>query len=62
MTAGSRRRDFELAIEGFYKVQVTPSFNVQPDVQYIINPDGALQGEMRWWRRPRLKLELCTEM
>ena len=33
-------RDFELAIEGFYKVQVTPWFNVQPDVQYIINPDG----------------------
>jgi porin len=31
---------YELAIEGFYKLQITPWFDVQPDLQYIINPGG----------------------
>jgi porin len=31
---------YELAIEGFYKLQLTPWFDVQPDLQYIINPGG----------------------
>ena len=35
-----RSRDYELAIEGFYKLQLTPWFNIQPDLQYILNPDG----------------------
>lgn len=30
----------ETVIEGFYRVQVTPWFYVQPDVQYIMNPEG----------------------
>jgi carbohydrate-selective porin OprB len=30
-----------LEIEGFYKLQVTPWFNVQPDIQGIIHPGGA---------------------
>ena len=33
-------RDHELAIEAFYKLQFTPWFNVQPDVQYILTPSG----------------------
>jgi len=32
---------YELEIEGFYKLQVTPWFNVQPDIQGIIHPGGA---------------------
>ncbi len=31
---------YELAIEGFYKCRLTPWFNVQPDLQFIINPGG----------------------
>jgi porin len=31
---------YELAIEGFYKLRITPWFDVQPDLQYIINPGG----------------------
>jgi porin len=31
---------YELAIEAFYKLRVTPWFDVQPDLQYIINPGG----------------------
>jgi porin len=30
----------EAAIETFYKIQITPYFSVQPDVQYVINPGG----------------------
>jgi porin len=30
----------EVAIETFYKIQITPYFSVQPDVQYIVNPGG----------------------
>ena len=32
--------DFEVAYECFYQVQVTPWFDVKPDVQYIANPGG----------------------
>jgi porin len=32
--------DHELAIEGFYKIQVTRWFDLQPDLQYILNPGG----------------------
>jgi len=32
--------DYELEIETFYKLQITPWFNIQPDLQYIINPGG----------------------
>lgn len=30
----------ETALEAFYRVQVTPWFYLQPDVQYIMNPGG----------------------
>lgn len=30
----------ETAIEAFYRVQVTPWFYLQPDVQFIMNPNG----------------------
>jgi porin len=30
----------EVAVESFYKIQITPFFSVEPDVQYIINPGG----------------------
>ena len=32
----------EKNIEAFYKFQVTPSFSIQPDVQWIGTPSGAL--------------------
>lgn len=34
------RRESELALESFYRVQVTPWLSVKPDLQYIINPGG----------------------
>ena len=30
----------EIVVEGFYKVQVTPSVSLQPDLQYIASPSG----------------------
>ena len=33
-------RSYELALETFYKVQVTPAVSVKPDLQYVINPSG----------------------
>jgi porin len=33
-------RDYELALEWTYVVQVTPWLQVQPDVQYVIRPGG----------------------
>lgn len=35
----------ELAVEGFYKIQITPWFNVQPDLQYIVHPGGKGLGD-----------------
>ena len=32
--------DFELAIETFYKIQITPWSSVKPDLQWIVNPGG----------------------
>lgn len=32
--------DGELAVELFYKAQVTPWFSLKPDLQYIANPGG----------------------
>jgi porin len=31
---------FELGIELFYKLQVTPFLSIKPDLQYIVNPGG----------------------
>lgn len=33
-------RDFEAVLEWMYKIQLTPWLNIQPDVQYVINPSG----------------------
>jgi porin len=33
----------ETTMETFYKIQITPFFSVQPDVQYIVNPSGLAQ-------------------
>lgn len=35
-----RPKDFETVLEWMYKVQITEWLNIQPDVQYIINPGG----------------------
>ena len=32
--------DYELALETFYKVQVTPAVSLKPDLQYVVNPSG----------------------
>lgn len=32
--------DFEMVLEWMYKIQLTQWLNIQPDVQYIIKPDG----------------------
>lgn len=44
-------RSYELALETFYKMQLTPWLFVQPDLQYIVNPGGlypnALVGILR---------------
>lgn len=43
----------ELAIEAFYRLQITPAIYVQPGVQYIVNPSGdsdiddAVVGQLR---------------
>lgn len=39
LTSRFSRRN-ETAIEGFYKIQITPWFAIQPDMQYIFNPGG----------------------
>ncbi len=33
-------RDFEVAIELFYKLQSTPWMSIKPDLQYVFNPGG----------------------
>jgi porin len=37
---GSAPQDYELALEGGYLVQVTPWLQVEPDLQYVVNPGG----------------------
>ena len=32
--------DFEVSYEAFYQLQVTPWFDIKPDIQYIANPSG----------------------
>jgi porin len=42
---------YELALETFYKLELTPQVGMQPDLQYIVNPGGqypdALVGTLR---------------
>jgi porin len=38
--AGVFDEDYELAIEAFHRVQVTPWIALKPDLQYIVNPGG----------------------
>lgn len=33
-------RDDDLALEAFYKAQVTGSISVKPSLQYVVNPSG----------------------
>ena len=33
-------KSYELSIEGFYSAQLTPWLNIQPDLQYVVNPGG----------------------
>lgn len=33
--------DYEVSLETFFKVQITPNLSLKPDVQYIIDPGGA---------------------
>lgn len=39
--AGVFTDDSEIAVETFYKLQLTPALSIKPDMQYIINPGGA---------------------
>jgi carbohydrate-selective porin OprB len=36
----------EKNIEAFYKFQITPSFSIQPDVQWIGTPSGSLDNAL----------------
>jgi len=38
----------ELAIEAFYKLQLTPSMSAWFDVQYIVDP-GGIDADNAWW-------------
>lgn len=48
---GNFRRSYELALETFYKIALTPWITIQPDLQYIVNAGGlypdALVGTLR---------------
>jgi porin len=33
-------KSYELAVETFFKIQITPWLSAKPDVQYIVNPSG----------------------
>jgi porin len=39
--AGSSTEDYELAVELFYNIGLTPWLSLKPDLQYIVNPGGA---------------------
>ncbi len=39
-TGSGFTEDFELAIELFHRLQITPWFAIKPDLQWIINPGG----------------------
>jgi len=36
--AGTFTEDYELAVEAFYNIGITPWLSVKPDLQYIVNP------------------------
>ena len=36
----------ETVVETFYKLQVSPSFSLQPDIQYIASPSGIHSGAL----------------
>lgn len=38
--AGVFTDDYEMAVETFYKLQLTPTVSIKPDLQYIANPGG----------------------
>ncbi|QQS08593.1 MAG: carbohydrate porin [Phycisphaerales bacterium] len=38
--AGSPFTDDEIAVEVYYKIQLTPAISLTPDLQYIMNPSG----------------------
>lgn len=35
-----RPQEYEAVLEWMYKIQITPFLNIQPDIQYVINPGG----------------------
>ena len=39
--AGTFTESYELACELFYRLHLTPWLQLQPDLQYIVNPGGA---------------------
>jgi porin len=39
--AGTFTEDYELAVEVFYNIGITPWLSIKPDLQYIVNPGGA---------------------
>jgi porin len=38
--AGNVRRDHELVLEASYSAQIAPWWTIQPDIQYIVHPNG----------------------
>jgi porin len=38
--AGNLERDYEVVLEASYAVQIAPWWTLQPDLQYIIHPNG----------------------
>lgn len=38
--AGTFSEDYELAVEVFYNIGITPWLSVKPDLQYVVNPGG----------------------
>lgn len=43
---GTTRSGSETVLEAFYRVQVSPWFYLQPDVQFIMNPGGTYQNSV----------------
>ncbi len=52
------RDDFETAIEATYKAQITDEINIQPDIQYVVNPGAATNVEDAWVFGMRFKMAL----
>lgn len=49
------RDNFESALEFTYKAQINDSLNIQPDLQYVINPGASTQGGSASGGNPALK-------